>query len=286
MDKTEHLPLSHIPMRALSLRLARSPIRMSHPANWRIDKVNPVHDLVICLTGRGVYQVGEPAERLELGPGEAMLIPAYTRFRGAHGGGAELLTGVAQHFQLELFGRGDVVGQMALTPKVRLSDWDTLAPLVAAYRDRRPVSGMTLQQHHQFMVMLLSFLEDAFTGWHAETAAPENHDPLSMHIMNVAARLSSDPLGGGLDDAHAAVPYNADYFRRAFRDRMGMTPQKFRELKRMEFAANRLGQGMSVKAVAAELGYSDPYFFSRMFKRHMGASPSSFRERRAPVPVT
>jgi AraC-like DNA-binding protein len=69
-----------------------------------------------------------------------------------------------------------------------------------------------------------------------------------------------------------------------------MTPQKYRELKRMEFAVSRLGQGHSVKQVAGELGYSDPYFFSRMFKRYIGSSPSSYRLRRggmdpdAPLP--
>ena len=35
-----------------------------------------------------------------------------------------------------------------------------------------------------------------------------------------------------------------------------------------------------VKRVAAELGYSDPNFFSRMFKRYIGSSPSSYRLRR------
>ena len=47
----------------------------------------------------------------------------------------------------------------------------------------------------------------------------------------------------------------------------------------MEFAASRLGMGLTVKAVAAELGYSDPYYFSRMFKRFIGTSPSTHREK-------
>ena len=46
-----------MPMRSLSLRLARSTIRMHHGPAWRIDKLNPVHDLIICLTGRGLYHI-------------------------------------------------------------------------------------------------------------------------------------------------------------------------------------------------------------------------------------
>ena len=101
-----------------------------------------------------------------------------------------------------------------------------------------------------------------------------------MQIMLVASRLSTDPLGNVAEEVLAAVPYNADYFRRAFRDRIGVTPQKFRESKRMEFAIHRLQMGATVKTVAAELGFRDPYFFSRQFKRHVGASPSHYRARR------
>nr|WP_244515547.1 helix-turn-helix domain-containing protein [Pacificibacter marinus] len=97
--------------------------------------------------------------------------------------------------------------------------------------------------------------------------------------MLAASRLAADPVGDGIEEVFAKLPYNEDYFRRAFKDRIGLTPTKFRELKRMEFAASRLGMGLTVKAVAAELGYSDPYYFSRMFKRFIGTSPSTYREK-------
>ena len=278
MDKTEHFPLSHMPMRSLSLRLARTPIRMQHAPSWKVDKLNPVHDLIICLTGRGHYRIGE--EAFDVGPGDVMLIPAYRRFRGRHGGGSELYTGIAQHFSLELFESGDLIGKMRLHPKVRLRDWETMKPLVQHYRGSAPASATTLTQHHQFMVLLLAYLQEAFTGWQSQEELPESQDQLSLQIMLVASRLSADPLGSGVEEALANVTYNEDYFRRAFRDRMGMTPQKYRELKRMEFAVHRLGMGVPVKEVAAELGFSDPYFFSRMFKRHIGASPSHYRLRR------
>lgn len=266
-------------MLALSLRLARSAIKMQHDHGWRIDKRNPVHDLVVCLTGQGRYRIGPEDEEVLLSAGEAMLIPAHTRFRGRHSGGPETFTGVAQHFSLDLFGRGDVIQKMTLRCAVRLSDWETLGPLARHYRETTPRESTTLSQHHQFMVLLLAYLEDAFDGWKSFDATPESQDQLSLHIMFVVSKLSSDPLGASVGSILENVPYNPDYFRRAFRARVGMTPQKFRELKRMEFAANRLGVGATVKAVAAELGFSDPYFFSRMFKRHIGASPSSYREK-------
>jgi len=258
------------------MRLARTPIRMYHQKAWTIDKMNPDHDLVFCLTGKAVYQLGD--EEVHISPGMAMLIPAYTRFRGRHGGGDEVYTGVAQHFSLDLFGRGDLISQMQLDPCVPLQDWDTLGPLVRHYREYNHGTATTLLAHHQFMVLLLSFLEQALTGWHTGRSSDRSEDQLSLQIMLVASRLSADPLGqGAMDEALASVPYNEDYFRRAFRDRIGVTPKKYREAKRMEFAVHRLGVGLSVKEVAAELGYADPYFFSRLFKQYMGASPSRYR---------
>jgi AraC-like DNA-binding protein len=279
MDISVHTQISQLPTQALSLKLARPPIPMTHQPNWKIDKVNPVHDLVICLAGGGRYRIED--DDITLSPGDAMLIPAYTRFRGQYAGDGSTYRGVAQHFSLALFGRDDVLGQMRLRRSVALADWHVMEPLVSHYRATSAGATATLMQHHQFMVILLTFLGSAFLGWReAAQDRPQSQDLLSMQIMFVASRLAADPVGSGVDEAMQSVSFNPDYFRRAFRDRIGMTPQKYRELKRMEFAVSRLGQGHSVKQVAAELGYSDPYFFSRMFKRYIGSNPASYRLRR------
>ncbi|MDN3720896.1 hypothetical protein QW131_20990 [Roseibium salinum] len=165
MDKSEHGPLNRIPVQALSLRLARTPIRMQHAQTWRIDKINPVHDLVFCLTGKARYRVGE--ESFVLHEGEAMLIRARERFHGVHGGGDDY-TGVAQHFTLDLFGRADLIDQMHLQRRVKLRDWSVLHPLIVHYRTMAATTSPTLVQHHQFMVLLLAFLDDAFLGWREE----------------------------------------------------------------------------------------------------------------------
>lgn len=270
-------------MQSLSMRLARSPIQMLHTPRWRVDKINPDHDLVISLNGGGVYRIGD--NEFEISEGEGMLIPAYTRFQGRHNGGDSNYVGLAQHFSLELFKRGDILKSMNLKQSVRLRDWDQLKPMIELYRASGTTMATTLQQHHRFMVILLAFLQDAFVSWKDTPDGQEPQDHLSMQIMTVVARLSSDPLGTGtmVKDALADVSYNQDYFRRAFVERIGMTPQKFRESKRMEFAVHRLQMGVTVKQVSAELGYSDPYFFSRQFKRHIGHSPSHYRTRRRDV---
>lgn len=279
MDEIVYRGLSAIPPHALTVRLARSTIKMDHVSTWRVNKSNTVHDLIVCLTGSARYRLD--GEEVVLSPGRAMLVPAGSRFRGKTASAGHY-TGIAQHFSLDLFGSVDMILQMRLKQSVELSSWAVLEPLVRHYRDTAPDATTTLAQHHTFMVILLHFLEDAFVGWRATAAgAIGGQDTLSMHIMFVAAQLAASPLTEGiLETAMDSAPYNADYFRRAFKERIGVTPQKFLETKKLETAMHVLGTGKTVKETAALVGYRDVYFFSRMFKRYMGASPASYQLRR------
>lgn len=277
MDETEHGILGGIPANALTLRLARSTIKMRHSASWRVDKSNEVHDLVVCLRGSARYRLDD--EDLVIERGQAMLVPAGSRFVGRIGPGEASYTGIAQHFTLDLFGDVDLIAQMDLARVAPLARWESMEHLVRHYRDTAPAATTTLMQHHLFMVILLEFLRGAFRGWRAGApGAMGGQDTLSLHIMLAAARIAADPSGAGaLEAALGRAPFNPDYFRRAFRDKIGMTPRRFMESRRMEKAMNILAAGQGVKATAARVGFSDVYYFSRMFRRHMGASPSSYR---------
>jgi AraC-like DNA-binding protein len=58
----------------------------------------------------------------------------------------------------------------------------------------------------------------------------------------------------------------------------GVTFEAILEAKRRQLAIRYLGlEGLSVKAVAYKLGFSDPAAFSRAFKRWTGVSPREFR---------
>ncbi|MBM3090394.1 helix-turn-helix domain-containing protein [Ensifer sp. T173] len=272
MDEIEGGILSAIPAAALTLNLTRAAIRMEHSQTWRIDKSNPVDDLVICLEGRGHYLIdGEPRvmER-----GDAMLISGGQHFIGWNEG-RETYIGVAQHFTLDIYGRHNLIEQMQLRPKLHLSRWPFLEPIARHYRQSAPPSSVSLGQHHLFMVLLIAFIEDAFLGWrdHA-TYQPEGADAIDLAVMKAATMISANPLENDIAvRAVDAAPYNYDYFLREFQKRVGRTPRKYQELKRMERAMHFLEGGLSVAAAAAEVGYADPYYFSRMFKRTLGLSP-------------
>ncbi|SLN23479.1 DNA-binding transcriptional regulator AraC [Aquimixticola soesokkakensis] len=271
MDEIEGGVLARIPPGALSLTLTRSTIRMQHSPTWRVDKANPVEDLMIALEGRGEYLVG--GERFSLEPGEAFLAPRGQRFEGWTQTSSYL--GLAQHFTLDIYGKHDLIAQMNLKRKVKLSRWDELKPLIWHYRQSAPPHSVTLQQHHMFMVVLLAFLEDAFDGWKKDTGYQlEGGAAIDFAVMKAASKISTSPLVDGLSEQvlHEA-PYNRDYFLRAFRDRIGRTPRQYQEFCRMERAMHLLETGKSVSVTASDVGFSDPYYFSRAFKRVIGCSP-------------
>lgn len=264
-------------MNALALNLTRSTIRMQHAHTWRVDKSNRVHDLVICLTGSARYDI--EGETIVMEPGRAMLVPAETRFVG-YSTSLEAYTGIAQHFTLDLFGRLDLVGQMQLRRSVALARWDMLEKVARYYRETAPPYSTTLQQHHMFMFLLTEFIEQAFVGWREQSVGNVgNPDQLSLAIMVAASQIAADPLSENIVmQVLETAPYNLDYFKREFRKRVGWTPDKFQEFKRMERAMGLLAGGCSVKRAAALSGYADAYYFSRMFKRYIGVSPQGYRE--------
>ena len=65
-------------------------------------------------------------------------------------------------------------------------------------------------------------------------------------------------------------------FRKQFVQEMHMSPDAYRQQKRMQTAQTMLLEGQSVKSIAQSLGYSDTYAFSKQFKRYFGYAPTHF----------
>jgi AraC-like DNA-binding protein len=61
-----------------------------------------------------------------------------------------------------------------------------------------------------------------------------------------------------------------------YRFEAGLSPMDARLRIRLDAAKNRLMRGQSLKTIAEETGFSDPYHLSKAFKRIMGVSPRQF----------
>lgn len=69
-----------------------------------------------------------------------------------------------------------------------------------------------------------------------------------------------------------------DQLRKRFRISTGMSPKSyFLQLKINRAKELLLQPGLTIKEIASQLGFDDPYYFSRLFTRRCGISPLGFR---------
>lgn len=100
------------------------------------------------------------------------------------------------------------------------------------------------------------------------------HD-LTKSIEFMRANVAR-PLTLGELSRHAGL--SPARFSSLFRDQTGSSPVEHHIRLRMQSACHYLDTtALSVKEVAAELGYDDPYYFSRIFQKILGCSPLAYR---------
>ncbi|MCZ7648071.1 MAG: AraC family transcriptional regulator [Planctomycetota bacterium] len=145
-----------------------------------------------------------------------------------------------------------------------------------------------------------------FRKLQARLAVPEREAPSRLVLVEVLqflnglwdrarARSSEDEARKRIHEACRMLEQSADgrepleeiardlglsyaTFRKHFREELGVSPGTYRIRQRIQRACRLLPQH-SVKCVAAELGYPDPFTFSSQFKAAMGVSPQGFQKR-------
>lgn len=118
----------------------------------------------------------------------------------------------------------------------------------------------------------------------------ETRSPAGLSCEDPAADLIRQHIEAhcgtalNLQDLAAEAGLSARQLQRRFKASTGMTVFEYRNHRRMQIAGHMLReQGMPIKEVAYDLGFSSPYHFSREFKNRMGLPPSEYRQSRVPA---
>jgi len=85
----------------------------------------------------------------------------------------------------------------------------------------------------------------------------------------------SDPIS--VENMRAITGYSKTIFCEKFRQKTGLTPQKYVMKEKMNFAAMQLLKGGKVKEVALCVGFYDEIYFSKSFKKYFGISPAKYK---------
>jgi AraC family transcriptional regulator of arabinose operon len=109
-------------------------------------------------------------------------------------------------------------------------------------------------------------------------SAPARLDPRVAQATEFLARRLAEPIG--LADLAAACGLSVSRLAHLFRAQVGLTPQQFLEAQRLGRARQLLElTPRPVAAIAAEVGYENPFYFTLRFKRATGLSPRDYRKK-------
>src|ERR1700728_1313747 len=76
-------------------------------------------------------------------------------------------------------------------------------------------------------------------------------------------------------------------FARVFRDALGQAPLQYLTEWRVTLARDHLRVGeLSLASIAATVGYGSPYAFAAAFRRHHGIAPGTWRQQHSTAPLT
>lgn len=270
------------------VNLERIPIRSSK-YNWEIDP--HVHEgllqVLYIVTGSGGGEALIDGRRWPLQPPCLVLIPsgAVHGFHFRNDIDGPVITAAQRPLESLMAAIAPELLAHIRTPKVLPVDpgspyAESLMPLFDAIeREARyaapgqVVAGMSLLSALFVQVARLSDSAAAATG----------DDPRSRQAGQVEhfRTLVNEQfhLHRGVADYARQLGVTAGHLGRLCRETLGMSPLDVVNARIVHEAQRELVYStLSVKQVAAELGYEDEAYFGRFFKKHTGQRPTEFRE--------
>lgn len=145
-------------------------------------------------------------------------------------------------------------------------------------RPRRDVAPAVACRIQGFLLTLVSRLLEGLDSRSLQRLHPDVHR-LKPALEYLDAHDRGKP---SLAEIARTVHLAPHHFHRTFRRVFGTTPFAYMLDRRLARARHLLaGTGLSVKEVAAQVGYENPLYFSRVFSGRLQVSPTDYRRAHA-----
>lgn len=250
-------------------------LEVSH-RNWNLREFNPHSKFYYLREGRGSFTFGKHTVAME--PGKLYLVPSHRPLTLTTD---RRMTHLWVHFTAELTGGVTLFDLMGSNTTVQPEPADQVETLMArlvaigfAAEDEADV----LESQGLLRLLLAIFLRRSRVRpaqFQDQILALKPFRELLTHIHHNLHRPLAVP------ELAAMMNWHPTYFANRFHQVMGISPKSYMVRKRIERAQQLLWHdNRPLKAVAAEVGYADAYYFARLFKRAVGVAPGRYRRRR------
>lgn len=238
-----------------------------------VPRTVPDYNLIFVTRGKVIWEVeGEP---LTLAPGSLAVVPPDVEHRAYSL--TQRITLLSLHITMHLPGRQDALALLTPPPSQQVeagSPLDRYLREAVREFERPEARDVRMMLACWSRLVALELLRD-----NAARGLLDYHpvDPLVSEVMDRLNTHMAEPTR--LNDLARWAGFSPQHLNRLFRRQIGVTPLQYLARLRMDLAATLLTEGrLTVRAIAAKVGFDDPYYFSRTFKDHFGRSPDHYRQ--------
>jgi len=228
--------------------------------------------LIYCSSGRGYLHTPEWQGGIE--PGQIVLLPQglshdygadrsdpwtifWVHFQGSSTGVFQQYLGYREGSPVVEAGVSPLlIGSFTSLMEIRRTGYSTRAFINGSNQLRHLLTQITLETSAQ-----KGRMQGGFELEHVQAYMLENIDqPMTLDQLADAANMSKY------------------HFSNRYKELTGYSPIKHFLNMKMEHACHLLDStDLGVGAIATQLGYDDPLYFSRLFRKTLGQSPRSYR---------
>lgn len=228
--------------------------------------------LLYCVEGHG--QLSAASHRHAVAAGDLMLLPQGLshHYWADHEQPWTLywvhFQGVSTRIFMDYLGQDDSkpLVQVGLAPALAAAFSSLLAVRLTGYS-----SGAFINAANQLRHLLTQFVLER------DRLQADHPAALDMQAIQAYMRENIDRQID-LEDLARVAHLSKYHFSNRYKALTGYSPIKHFLHMKVEYACQLLdSSALSVKAIAAQLGYSDPLYFSRLFRGIVGLSPRAYR---------